>query len=74
MTTANPLGTETWIPHDGGPCPVAPHVRVRVRTRDGWVDGSPCPADFWISADLDSFVHEATPCKDDIIAYQIIED
>jgi len=29
------LKVRPWIPHDGGPCPVAPHVRVRVRMRGG---------------------------------------
>lgn len=57
-----------WIPHDGGPCPVAwPITRARVRTRDGelWED-------YWGSSWWNWDGQEYSGL--DIIAYQIIED
>ncbi len=26
-----------WIEHDGGPCPVNPHSRPKLKFNDGWV-------------------------------------
>ena len=56
-----------WIPHDGGPCPVAPHVRVRVRTRGGLASGVRPASEF-------SAFFSILRWTRDVAAYQIIED
>lgn len=74
------LKVRPWIPHDGGPCPVEPHVRVRVRTKWGWTSRDSVSAGFWCSGGDCSGDHwrgatdQLGSVIDRIIAYQIIED
>lgn len=70
------LKVRPWIPHDGGLCPVEPHVRVRVRTRDGWIDPSFVSAGFWTQSSENACDWWAHECASEyhIIAYQIMED
>lgn len=63
-----------WIPHDGGPCPVDPHVRVRVRTRDGHSYPGSAPAWYYEAPFLNQWTWQSKFGISDIIAYQIIED
>ena len=72
------LKVRPWIPHDGGPCPVAPHVRVRVRTRDGWQDDSYLAlfpyAEYWAGGEEDWWTGRNACDEARIIAYQIIKE
>lgn len=68
------LKVRPWIPHDGGPCPVEPHVRVRVRFRYG-EPSSQAEARAWVAflGFSDWWQHQG-PDGCDIIAYQIMDD
>lgn len=74
------LKVTPWIPHDGGPCPVGPDVKVRVKTRDGRMDIDAIRAGFWMREEWDEngeyscdwWRHESDS-ENDIVAYQIVE-
>lgn len=69
------LRVRPWIAHDGGPCPVAADVLVRVRMRDGWSDFKGVPAGAWapmFSGNVD-FWRRKGSSKNDIVAYQIVD-
>lgn len=55
-----------WIPHDGGPCPVAPETMVELRFRTGEEHISEPRAGMWM------WQHSGRPS--DIIAYRIAKE
>lgn len=61
-----------WIPHDGGPCPVADGCRVEVRHQDGSVS-RPHPAGFW-RMPRDCWQWERSMvAPHDIVAYRVVK-
>lgn len=60
-----------WLTHDGGPCPVPPDTRVRIRIRAGNISKG-LRAAGWAQGFNDWWRHEGDACTN-IVAYQIIE-
>lgn len=58
-------GSDGWIKHDGGPCPVAPETKVEIRTRESTSADEIGQADWFV------WWHNGGPA--DIIAYRLAE-
>jgi hypothetical protein len=71
MSLTEPI--RSWLPHDGGDCPVAPDADVDIMTRGGDISTMRAGAVVWRWGSFIGEILETMPAEAEVVGYRYAE-